>query len=814
MATYYWVGGSGTWDATSTTNWASSSGGAGGAGVPTSADDVIFDASSNTGTNPFTVTIGGTSVAPAECNDFSTGGAGGALDGTMTLAFGAGSLDCYGSMTLPAANLTTSSLTNGRLNFKSTVTGKTLTTNGVAFNGNMFVVFDGVGGELTLGSALTVTNVLELRNGSLVTGNQTVSATFNSNNSNVRSLTLGSSTWSTGSSGIAWDIRDSTNMTLNAGTSTLSFTAAAQSNFAGGGLTYYNVQFTGTGANSSYAIGTIVEGVNTFNNLSFASRAATGFKQVAFFDNQTISGTLTFGTGNTAIRRMFVQSSETIGGSVITSVGKQITLTVATLASVNDVDFRDIVIAGVAAPLTGTRIGDRGNCSGITFTAAANKYWNLAAGGNWSATAWATSSGGAVDVNNFPLAQDTVIIEDTGLNTSATITIDTSWQLGNIDASSRTNAMTLALGSINTSSFGNIALSSAVTTTATTSSRFLIQKNGELEFTSNGATFEFKIVIDGLPSTFKLMDNMNHPNTGFFEMTRGSLDLNGNTLTVFGIFRSTAFGACTIDFDNGKIVCTANTGSAWSLPNLTDFTFVNTNTGWVEYNNATGTGTRNINHGNSAGRTEARAVSFKVINGTDNIDTLTNIALKDFDLTGFSGTLVSRARDIYGNLTLSSTATYSGTSTTNFAKSSGVQQITSNGATLAFPINFLVKATDIEFLDALDTTSIVNFSTGGNFKFKEGVTHSIAIFTWPTSEANRAVLSSLSPGNQYSFSSSAATVNAQYATITDSNALAPTVWNAYTTNFNVDGGNNTGWDFYSQLGKYIYTRRKNKRILL
>lgn len=44
--TYYWVG-SGTWDTSSSTNWSSSSGGSGGAGVPTSADDVIFDSGSN-----------------------------------------------------------------------------------------------------------------------------------------------------------------------------------------------------------------------------------------------------------------------------------------------------------------------------------------------------------------------------------------------------------------------------------------------------------------------------------------------------------------------------------------------------------------------------------------------------------------------------------------------------------------------------------------------------------------------------------------------------------------------------------------------
>jgi len=43
MADRYWVGGTGTWDTTSTTNWSATSGGASGASVPTTADNVIFD---------------------------------------------------------------------------------------------------------------------------------------------------------------------------------------------------------------------------------------------------------------------------------------------------------------------------------------------------------------------------------------------------------------------------------------------------------------------------------------------------------------------------------------------------------------------------------------------------------------------------------------------------------------------------------------------------------------------------------------------------------------------------------------------------
>ena len=57
MANIYWVGGAGTWNISSTTNWASSSGGTGGTGtVPTAADNVFFDSGSGT---PGTVTMTG-----------------------------------------------------------------------------------------------------------------------------------------------------------------------------------------------------------------------------------------------------------------------------------------------------------------------------------------------------------------------------------------------------------------------------------------------------------------------------------------------------------------------------------------------------------------------------------------------------------------------------------------------------------------------------------------------------------------------------------------------------------------------------------
>jgi hypothetical protein len=54
MANRFWVGGTGTWDAANTTNWSATSGGAGGASVPTAVDYATFNANSGGGT----VTLG------------------------------------------------------------------------------------------------------------------------------------------------------------------------------------------------------------------------------------------------------------------------------------------------------------------------------------------------------------------------------------------------------------------------------------------------------------------------------------------------------------------------------------------------------------------------------------------------------------------------------------------------------------------------------------------------------------------------------------------------------------------------------------
>ena len=134
-----------------------------------------------------------------------------------------------------------------------------------------------------------------------------------------------------------------------------------------------------------------------------------------------------------------------------------------------------------------TRAGDCGGNSGITFPSPKTVYWNLAGAQNWSATGWATSSGGAPAVNNFPLAQDTAVFDNTG-SVTGTITINAAWNIGTFDASARTSAMSLSAGSTTPVVYGDWKFGTGVTALSAAGT-IAFAKNGTSTITSNGVQF-------------------------------------------------------------------------------------------------------------------------------------------------------------------------------------------------------------------------------------------------------------------------------------------------------------------------------------
>jgi hypothetical protein len=486
-------------------------------------------------------------TSPRVCNDFTASG----LDGTMTLAGTAIGLTVSGSLTFQATNFTRTY--TGTTTFNATTTGKTITTNGVIFGTS--VVFNGVGGGWTLGSALTASSPITLTNGTFDTSSSgnyavTCSQVFSSNG-NVRTINLNASTITCNLNGNAISLATITNLTFNAGTSQINLSGSSSA-ISSGGLTFYNVSFTNT---TSTTIS--ITGANTFNNFAITAPASAGVTNVTFNNNQTINGTLST-TGTAGNRRVFF-ASDTYG------IGR--TLTVNSAPSLTDADFRDLYVRGTAAPISGTRIGNRGNNSGITFSTPKTVYWNLAAGGSWSDNAWATSSGGAVSTDNFPLPQDTAIIGNTGLNTSGSITLVSAiGYISSIDMSTRTNAMNLTFGASQTS-YGNFKNGSGTTIAGTS---LLTFSGGTTQtITSAGKTFSCPITVDTYGGTVQLADALNI-GTNNLTVTNGTFTTAGFAVGA-GSLTSTNSNVRTINF--GASTVTLRLSTFISMTTITNLTF-------------------------------------------------------------------------------------------------------------------------------------------------------------------------------------------------------------------------------------------------
>src|SRR5882762_3187909 len=156
MASRFWVGGNGTWDASTTTNWSASSGGAGGQSVPTSADSVTLDGNSgaaavitvNSNINAASVTLGvtggnftGTLDLATNNNSPTFGVFSFSGSGTRTLNGGSGLWTINGGSSNNAFDFTTttgltSNMSSTPISFipSATLTGpRTFRTGGKAF---------------------------------------------------------------------------------------------------------------------------------------------------------------------------------------------------------------------------------------------------------------------------------------------------------------------------------------------------------------------------------------------------------------------------------------------------------------------------------------------------------------------------------------------------------------------------------------------------------------------------------------------------------------------------------------------------------
>jgi fibronectin-binding autotransporter adhesin len=576
--TRYWVGGAGTWNATSTTNWSATSGGAGGESVPTSADAVIFDSASNA--TAYAVNFLPTGATILRCGSLTIAGP---ASGDVTIQ-SSGSIVTHGNITLPATGLNRTY--TGTIYLSGSTAGKTITTNGVSLVSTIFV--NGIGAEWALADALeNSTQSLTVNNGTFSTaGFNFTTAAITSNGQTNRTINFGSSTVSvSGNFAFGTSISVGYPLTFIAGTSQINLSASSPT-IQGNNKTFYNVSYT-----SASTANFNIQGANTFNNLSVVSRTTAGVTNITVYGDQTINGTLTLSAGTDATMRTFLKSD---------TIGATRTLTCGAVDTLTDIDFRNITIAGAAVSggnLTGTRLGDGKGNSGITFDAGVNKYWNLAGNGNWSSTVWATSSGGAVSNDNFPLAQDTCIFEAGSPNSGNTATINATYNIGTIDMSARTtNTMTLACAQI-PSIYGNWINGTGTTLSGTGTLTFA--GRGSQTITSAGRTFTQGFTIDTPGGSVTLQDafETNRASATALLLTSGTFDANGYAVTAssaIGGFGSSNSNPRTLAFGSNSTWTIAGTSNSWNTAGAGNLTI--TGTGVV---NQTAGGAKTFSGGSS-----------------------------------------------------------------------------------------------------------------------------------------------------------------------------------------------------------------------
>ena len=294
-------------------------------------------------------------------------------------------------------------------------------------------------------------------------------------------------------------------------------------------------------------------------------------------------------------------------------------------------------------------------------------------------------------------------------------------------------------------------------------------------------------------STLNLALGANLTLSGALTLTAGTITLNNNVLTT-SVFSSATTNTRTINFGStGKIVLTGNNANIWVGPTTGHTNIGILGTSRVECTYSGATGTRTIRGGLITVQTDP--INFYITAGTDTIATTGSNIFGTLDFTGFSGTLTNLTRYIYRDLVLSSGMTLTaGTAVTFLYGTAVTQKFTSNGKTCDFPVNVTAPNSIIAFQDAFTQGSTRSFTfTAGTIQFKNGVTSTVGSFV--TSGTTVKYLQSTSAGSQATLSEASGTVDASYLTIRDINATGGATWNAYIDQFNIDAGNNDGWDF-------------------
>lgn len=594
-ADYYWVGGAGNWS--DLNHWRlGSSGGSIPSIVPSSSDNVFFDAGSGFTAGNNTVTVDANSF----CNNMTWG----AVSNNPRLV---GSSAAFTIQVSGSVSLSTAATYNIFLRFQG-ATPATLVTNGTV-SGEFGFEIDKPGSSLTLSDNLVVpantsaiaTNAVYLTSGTFDVSGKTVNIyQFLSENNNVRTFEM------TNTSMLARSAYRfvGLNKTVNATGSTL-----ATYTFVNDGGSYNKVTASNANGpntiiinNSAFKSLTFLQSSNVFADIGFGNIVDTlVFTREGSIGTNNTVGSVSFGlagsidgTGNT-IRKITALSSFQVSNNYINTVDSVILapnrtatfrgtfninkyLYVAgascdayteiygdsTLGTVNFaagavVDISNVILTGVKAtgpvtPIAVNGIDGTGN-AGFTITeptgTGTTLYW-VGGAGDWNdKNHWSFTSGGAGGAC-VPFKYDNVVFDANSGLATRTVTTSSSAFCKDITWTAGVGATTF-LESTGASFrvYGSVTLQPTIALAAT----FEFYGTDPVTLTTNGGatgSVQFYIAKTGSGSV-TLTDNwINNSAASSINFVAGGLNLSGRTVTC-RIFVSNNNNTRNLDISNATI---------------------------------------------------------------------------------------------------------------------------------------------------------------------------------------------------------------------------------------------------------------------
>jgi hypothetical protein len=598
--------------------------------------------------------------------------------GTKVLTFNGGTLVCP-AVTVTAFN---NAAPTGFSTIAGTGTGKISMTGATAksFVGggstfNCTLSNDGAG-ALTITGANTFTSIA---NGvspttfSFTAGTTTTVTTFNVNGS----AALGNVIIQSATAAVH-------TLSQASGTVFAQYVTITNSTASGGATWYANFNSTNSGGNTGWIFGTTKYWVGGTGSWSTASMWSTssgvpGSAGINIADKAVFNSLSGGGTST-------VDSNVSIDG--LTMTGYTGTLAYGT---------NSITLTGNGAVFTG----------GTTYSSSGTPVINISPTSSSLTVAKTVASGATTEVNS-------VSFNFTSGTYGLTFLATTFHNVKNIDFTGYSGTWAVRSSSSGNTIYGSVTLSSGMSFAAYVSGAITTfgATSGTKTITSNGKTFDFPTLINGIGGTFQLADAFAPRSLSIYN---GVFNGNNKTISPASISLLLSIGDAsltTTTIQIGNVITASNVGATFfsgtcllfgdcnigsnvvlsvATLSLASYTFTcstfdanNTSTRAINFGtgNITCTGSGNVwataptgltvsgtpvvNISNNSATaatvspgvlSEAQSISINFINGTYALSITASAAFLNLNFTGYAGTIANTGLTIYGDLNLGSTAT-------------------------------------------------------------------------------------------------------------------------------------------------------------